>query len=153
MGRVRRVEGADHPGPESRQQLVVLPFGIKARSSRLLPTGSKERSRATRPNEHREGFVERSLTRRVKRIVGKLVDDRVGKRKRVAFERGVEQGIVEESQSAERIGWPHVHIEAIGSEILRIFSRGGEVEVAFVRNASNDGKPPSVRLEGIAIGR
>src|SRR5437588_11365486 len=129
MGRVRRVEGANHPGPESRQQFVVLPFGVEACSGRLLSTRSKERSRSTRPNEHREGFVEWSLTRRVKRIVGELVDDGVGERERVAFERGVEQWIVEESQSAERIGRPHVDIEAIGSEILRIFSRGREVEV------------------------
>src|SRR2546429_511512 len=102
MGRVRGVEGADHPGPESRQQLVVLPFGIEPRRRGLLSTRSKERRRATRPNEHREGFVEWSLTRRVKRIVGELVDDGVGERERVAFERGVEQRIVEESQSAER---------------------------------------------------
>src|SRR6266853_1151085 len=151
MCRVCGVERSDHPRPEVRQQLVVLPLRIDLRRRRRLPARPEERRRSTRSHEHRKGLVERRLTRCVKGVVRQLVNHCVRKTERIAFERGVKQWIVEESERAEGIRRTDVYIEPIGHEISCIPLRRAEVEISFVRNSSNDRKPPRVWLQGIAV--
>src|ERR1700693_281145 len=151
MCRVRGVERSDHPRPEVRQQLVVLPLRIDLRRRCLLPSRPEKRRRSTRSHEHRKGLVERRLTGCVEGVVSQLVDHRVRETERITFESGVEQWIVEESERAEGIGRTDVHVEPIRREIFRISLRRAEVEIAFVRNSSNDRKPPRVWLESITV--
>ena len=80
-----------------------------------------------------------------------LVNHGVGETERVTLERGVEQRIVEESERAESIGRPDVHIEPVGREIPCIPLRRAEVEIALVRNSSHNRKPPRIGLEGVAV--
>src|SRR3982751_4599602 len=98
MRGVSGVERHDHPRPEAGKNLVVLPLVIESRRRARLTARAKEGSRAAGADEHRERLVARRLPRRIKRVVGQLVDDRVCKIERIALESRVEERIVEESK-------------------------------------------------------
>src|SRR2546422_7851923 len=149
---VRRIERLDHSRPESRQQLVVLPLRFHFRRGCFLTARPEECCGSARANEHGKRFIERCLTRCVESVVGELVNHGVRETNRVAFERGVEQRIVEKSERAECVGRPDIDIQPIVREISRFTPGSIEIEIAFIRHSSDDRKPPRVGLEGVAIG-
>ena len=81
-----------------------------------------------------------------------LVNHGVRERERVAAQRRGKERIVEPAERAERRRGAEARVEAARGEGALLTARLVEVEVALVRHASDDGKPPGVRLELVAVG-
>ena len=138
---------------EVSEQLLVLPSRIYSCGRQGLSARTKERRRASRSDEARKRFIERGLAGRVKRVVRELVDYRVRDVDGISSETRREKRIVEPAERAECVGRSKRYIVSVFVELLCCPPCRVEIEVALVRHASDDRKPPRVRLERVAICR
>ena len=116
------------------------------------PRDLKNAAEPRAPTNIRERLVEGRLPRRVEGVVGELVNDRVREVERIGAQRRGEQRIVEQAKRAERTDADAGRRRTPAS--LRVFCRAArriEVEVALVRDAADDRKPPGIGLESVAV--
>jgi hypothetical protein len=151
-----RLERRIHPrverGPESAQDLLILPSRHHLLRGRGLTPGQEEPLRSAGADEVGEALVEDGTARRVKRVVGELVNDGIGKRQRVGAQRGREEGVVEPAERAERRGRAKTSVESLRHQVAFGGSGRAEIEVALVWNSPHDRKPPRPRPEPVAVG-